>query len=292
ALSMMSAGSALGGVILVPFAAYLIGLIDWRLTWVTMGLLILLLVVPLAFFFLREEPGDLGLLPDGDPAPSGRAGARALSEPSGPLVAESWRGAFRSLPIWQLCGAYFVCGFTTVVMATHMVPYAVDRGFSASTGAAAFGFMMALNLPAVLVLGVLADRFGRKNLLTLVYTLRGCGYVVLLLAPGQLGLWGFSALAGLTWVATLPLTNSLIAEVYGLRHIGILSGMAFAAHQIGGAVSIQFAGIMRDVTGSYTVPFTIAGLVLIVATLASFSIQEKKYSTRRLAVSTPAAYVE
>jgi MFS family permease len=128
--------------------------------------------------------------------------------------------------------------------------------------------------------GVLADRGGRKNLLGLVYALRGCAYAALLLAPGAWSLWGFVVIMGFSWWATLPLTSALTAEVYGLRHLGMLNGLAFTGHQIGGALSIQLGGVLHDLTGSYELPFAIAGLLLFGASLASFAIRERRYSTR------------
>jgi len=85
---------------------------------------------------------------------------------------------------------------------------------------------------------------------------------------------------GFSWWATLPLTSSLTAEVYGLQHLGILNGVAFTGHQIGGALSIQLGGLLRDLTGSYDVPFAVAALLLCGGSLASFAIHERRYSIR------------
>ena len=153
-----------------------------------------------------------------------------------------------------------MCGVTTTMIATHYVPYAIEEGFSASTAAMAFAVLSALNMIGVLGAGFLGDRVGRKNLLAFIYGMRGVGYAVLVTAPGLWGLNGFAIIGGFSWLATIPLTISLTSEVYGLRNIGTLSGIVFMAHQIGGAMSVQFAGIMKDVTGEYTIPFAIGGL--------------------------------
>ncbi len=71
-----------------------------------------------------------------------------------------------------------------------------------------------------------------------------------------------------------------MAEVYGLHHLGILNGVAFTGHQIGGALSIQLGGLLRDLTGSYGLPFAVAALLLFGASLGSFAIQERRYSIR------------
>jgi|RhiMetdeSRZDD1v2_1073273.scaffolds.fasta_scaffold22161_2 MFS family permease len=290
-LGLSTAGASAGGLLLIPAATYLLHRTDWRVTWVALGALILVLALPLAFFLLYDDPSDLGLLPDGDDqesASDGRtepAGAR-----QGPLETASWRAALGSWPFWQLAGAYGVCGFTTAILTTHFIPYALDRGFTASTAAAAFGLMSGLNVAGVIAAGALADRWGRKNLLAWVYAARGGAYAMLVLAPGPWSLWGFAAIAGFSYWATAPLTTSLMADVYGLRSLGTLNGLSFLVHQVGGATSIQFAGWMRDRTGSYTVPFTLAGLLLLPAALAAFSIRERQYSGKyqRLPASTNA----
>ena len=289
AISISSAGASIGGLILVPFTTYLIILIDWRLTWVVLGLMILLLVFPVAFFMLRNDPAEMGLLPDGDMESSGGSNKRRQRAP-GPLEVEEWKHAFRSSPMWQLCATYFVCGFTTLIMAFHFVPNAVESGFSAGTAATAFGVLSAMNTIGVLVVGPLADKWGNKNLLGFVYAFRGMGYACLLLLPGQWGLWIFAVVGGSSWIATVPLTTALTADVYGLKKVGTLMGMVFLSHQIGGSIGIQFGGIMRDITGSYDIPFAVAGLLLAMASITSFMIRERKYSVRyQPADSAPAS---
>ena len=103
---------------------------------------------------------------------------------------------------------------------------------------------------------------------------------MLILAPGMIGIWGFAVIAGVAWVATAPLTASLTADIYGLKALGTLNGMAMFSHQLGGALSILMGGVLYDLLGSYDVPFAIAGSLLVLASLASFSIEEKRYSSR------------
>ena len=277
-LSLSTAGASAGGLLLVPFAMFVLQQTDWRVTWVVLGVLVLVIALPLAFFFLRDDPADLGLLPDGEQPSADGSQLNPTRPAPGPLETETWRSALRSRPFWQLAGSYCVCGFTTAILTTHFIPYAIDRGIAPSTAATALGLMNGLNVVGVIVTGALADRCGRKNLLALVYAGRGGAYAMLLLAPGPWSLWGFAAITGFSYWATAPLTTSLTADVYGLKALGTLSGMTFLVHQVGGAASIQFAGLMRDLAGSYTVPFTIAGLLLLPAALSAFSIREQAYT--------------
>ncbi len=287
-VAICAAGASVGGLLLVPFTSYLIEVVGWRAAWAVLGLLVLALAVPLAFFFLREDPAEMGLLPDGDAEPpAGPRGSRPAVR--GPLEAEYWYDPFRSRPMWQISGAYFVCGFTTAIISAHFVAHAIEEGFAPSTAATAFGLMSGLNAVGVLAAGALGDRFGRKNFLSAVYALRGCGYMALLLVPGPFGLWVFVVLAGFSWLATVPLTTSLTADVYGLKNLGLLTGISYAVHNVGGALGIQLGGIMRDLTGAYDVPFAVAAVLLAAASLTAFSIQEKRYSTRIPAAAGAAA---
>ena len=288
AIGITAAGASVGGLILVPFTTYLIQLLDWRYSWAILGTMIIVLVLPVAFFVLRNSPQDMGLLPDGDEAPSG-SGPRRPVRPPGPLEVDQWRHAFRSWPMWQLCATYFVCGFTTLIMAFHFVPNAVESGFSPATAATAFGVLSAMNTFGVLIVGPIADKLGHKSLLGLVYFFRGVGYVLLLTLPGQWGLWVFAVVGGSSWIATVPLTTGLTADIYGLKKVGTLSGMVFLSHQIGGSIGIQFGGIMRDLTGSYTVPFAVAAGLLFFAAFMAMLIQERRYSVKYQPVQPAAA---
>ena len=287
AIGITAAGASVGGLILVPFTTYLIQLLDWRYSWAILGTMIIVLVLPVAYFVLRNKPEDMGLLPDGDEAPKGSG--RQRPRPQGPLEVDQWRHAFRSWPMWQLCATYSVCGFTTLIMAFHFVPNAVESGFSPATAATAFGVLSAMNTIGVLIVGPIADKVGNKTLLSLVYFFRGVGYVLLLTLPGQWGLWVFAVVGGSSWIATVPLTTGLTADIYGLKKVGTLSGMVFLSHQIGGSIGIQFGGIMRDLTGSYTVPFAVAAGLLFFAAVMAMFIQERRYSVRYQPVQTSAA---
>ena len=277
----------MGAMILIPLSQQLIDLFGWKSTWMVLGLLILLLAIPLTYLIIREKPEDLGLMQDGKENNNLVEKATSASPKDAPLATHDWKQALKSPLLWQLSGAYFVCGFTTGIISTHFVPYAIEKGYSPSLAATVFGVMSGLNVIGVLTAGKLGDRFQRKNLLAIIYALRAVGYALLLISPGLVGLWGFAILAGFSWIATVPPTTALTADVYGLKNIGILSGVIFMLHQFGGGLSIQMAGELRDLTGSYDVPFLIAAVLLAIASFVSFSIREKKYSSRYLIDSKP-----
>ena len=301
-IGLNASGMSLGGLILVPFAAYLISLIDWRLTWIVLGATILALGIPLAWLFLHDDPSRKGLTPDGDPvadAPAAVAGSPTsapATTPQQPLFASHWRQAFKSFPIWQMSFSYFICGSTTFMLAVHFVPMAVEQGIGQQTAAFIFGLMSGLNAVGATGAGWISDRIGgRKNWLALVYFCRGSAYVLLVVSlvtpgfPALAGLLIFAVVAGLSWIATAPLTTSLTAEVYGLKSLATISGVAFLFHQLGGFSSVLLAGYLREMTGNYILAFSIAAVLLFPAAISAFTIRERQYSVRYLARPAVAA---
>ena len=287
-MGINAAGSSLGGLLLVPFGMYLLQATNWRLTWAVMGALVLALAVPMAFFFLRNDPAELGLRPDGDPAPPADTPTAGVERRRGAFEVDRWTDSFRSPPMWQLSAAYTVCGITTGIISFHLVPYAIGEGISPLLAATIFGVMMGLNALGSLGASVLSDRFRRKNVLAAVYFLRGIGYILLLVLPPTIGLWVFAVFAGFSWVASPPVNNALTADIYGLRALGTITGVSFLCHQVGGFASILLAGFLFDKTGSYTLPFALFGSLLFPAALVIFTIKEKKYSIRYQTSATPA----
>ena len=302
-LGLVVAGSSMGSLVLVPFSAYLVEATNWRTSWAVLGFIIIALALPLALFFLRSRPSDLGLQPDGDPDP----GQNAASERRrGLFEVDQWWRSFRSRPIWHLSASYTVCGVTVGLISIHFVPYAQEHvGVSPTTAGIIFGYMMGLNVLGGIGGGMLADRFGRKNVLGAVYFVRFIAYAALVGglimvqrdisipmlpgSPGLISLWVFATLAGFSWIASVPVTTSLTADVYGLRALGAISGISFLCHQVGAFASITLAGVLYDKTGSYLIPFIVAGALLLPASISAFTINEKKYSIRYQAAAAPAA---
>ena len=292
----------MGGLLLVPFSAYLVEVTNWRTSWAVLGFIIIAVALPLAFFFLRSRPSDLGLQPDGDPDPAQNT---ASERRRGLFEVDQWWRSFSSRPIWHLSASYTVCGVTVGLISIHFVPYAQEHvGVSPTTAGIIFGYMMGLNVLGGIGGGMLADRFGRKNVLAAVYFVRFIAYAALvggliavqrdisipMLAgsPGLISLWVFATLAGFSWIASVPVTTSLTADVYGLRALGAISGISFLCHQVGAFASITLAGVFYDNTGSYLIPFMVAGALLLPASISAFTINEKKYSIRYQSAAAPA----
>ncbi|MCH8103212.1 MAG: MFS transporter [Chloroflexi bacterium] len=278
AISVLTSGGSIGGLLIVPFAAYLLVVADWRVSWAVMGGLILLLGLPVILLVVRRDPKELGLNPDGDDEDASAVGS--AEDIRGPLTTENWRDSFASPPMWQLSLGFLVCGITTASIAVHYVRWAEDQSISAGTAALAFGLLSGINAIAVITVGLLSDKMQRKTLLGIVYLIRAVAFLSLILLPANIGLWTFAVIGGGSWLATVPLTTSLTADVYGVRALGTLTGLITMSHQLGGAAAVLIFGLVFDAFGTYDPAFWGGFVTLLFAGAISFSIRERRYSAR------------
>ncbi len=286
AMSLLTTGGSISGVVMIPFLAYFLLNASWQTVWLVLGGLILGLGLPVLIFIVRSRPEDMGLLPDGDVDDVAEAGAEEDFEPKvrtlavGPLAVDRWQESFRSAPMWQLSLAYWVCGITTASIAVHFVRWASSEDISSGTAALAFGLLSGINALGVLFVGSISDRMQRKTLLGIVYLVRGVAFLSLIVLPGAGALWAFAIIGGMSWLATVPLTTSLAADVYGVKKLGTLAGLINMAHQLGGGAAVVIFGLIFDWRGSYDIAFAGGAVFLLLAGIISLSIREKRYSVR------------
>ena len=281
AMSVLIAGGSVGGLVVVPFLSFVLVEFSWQTAWIIVGVLALGLGIPLLLLVVRSRPQDLGLNIDGDASPvEGSDDQQITVQPVGQKFVERWQEALESKPIWQLSFAYFVCGITTASISVHYVRWAVSEDISTGTAALAFGVLSGINAGGVLVVGWLSDKFQRKKLLGAVYLVRGLAFLSLIFLPGASALWAFAVIGGMSWLATVPLTASLTADVYGVRNLGTLFGLANMSHQIGGAAAVMLFGWAFTQLGSYDLAFGVGAATLLAAGLVSLSIREKQLSVR------------
>ncbi|MBI20725.1 MAG: hypothetical protein CL780_00565 [Chloroflexi bacterium] len=278
ALSVLAAGGSVGGLICVPLMAYIMDLYNWRVSWIVLGLLGVI-SIPVIWIIIKNRPSELGMCPDGENLDNSKNFNNEDDE-QGPLVVNRWKDSLKSWPIWQLSAGYFVCGVTTSSIGVHYIRWAISEDVSTNTAALAFGVLSAINAISVVIVGIFADRIERRTMLGAVYLLRGLAFVALIVFPGYQAVWIFALLGGMSWLATVPLTSSLTADIYGVKNLGTLFGLASLSHAIGGAIATYLFGYAFDLFGSYDIPFLFGIITLLGAGVASLSIKEKKYSLR------------
>lgn len=276
AMGLMAIGLPMSQLIALPSILFLVNSVGWRNTWGILGA-VTGVTVPLSFLLLRGSPQAMGLEPDGDSAHLLRGPTLPLVHPA-PLETEQWPHSFRSLPIWLIMGGMFMCGFTDISMSIHMVPFAQEAGFSTGVIGLSLAILGIANIAGSFLTGIASDRFGGKNPLLFTYITRAIAYAFLIFAHGNLSLLGFAALSGFTWIATGPLTINLTSDIYGLKHLGVLSGIVQMSHQIGAGLGIYVFGLVRDMTGDYHLAFIMGGAALVSAALITMGLSEHRYS--------------
>ena len=271
-LGMLTASSATGQLLFLPFLAYMAEHHGWRSAiYIIIGALLLL--VPFVILFMRDDPADAGTRPfglaDDAPLPS-----HSKRNPIGEAF-ETLAIGMRSRDFWLLAGSFFVCGASTNgLIGTHLIPACVDHGMTEVQGAGLLAMMGIFDLLGTTASGWLSDRFNNRVLLASYYGLRGLSLIYLPAAfdPSSHKLSLFAVFYGLDWIATVPPTVALANEIFGRTRGPIAFGWVLVAHQIGAAAAASMAGFIRTHDGSYDHAFLISGSICIATALCVFAI--------------------
>lgn len=263
---VLTAANATGQLVFLPLLAWITASFGWRAAALAIVAVALGFVVPVTAIFLRDRPSDLGLRPYG-------ALADDPSVPAEGAFAATWRGlrlGLGSRPFWILAATFFICGLSTSgLIATHLVPAAMDHGMAEVTAASLLAAIGLFDFVGTIASGWLTDRYDSRVLLFFYYGLRGLSLIALPVAfnAPQIALIAFVVFYGLDWVATVPPTVALTVEHFGRENVGLVFGWIFAAHQLGAAVAAAGAGAGRTLTGDYTASFVGAGILCLLAGL-------------------------
>jgi sugar phosphate permease len=256
-IGVFGAAASAGQLLFIPFLTGLGTDQGWRLAAGVLGGLVALAIIP-ALILLRERPESVG--------------TRALGQPpDAPMLAPRadpgiMRRAIRHPAFWLLAGTFFVCGATSNgVVGQHFIAHAVDHGFTAGTAAGALALMGVFNFTGTIVSGYLTDRFDPRKLLLTYYVFRGISLLFLPALHSSTDIVIFSVLFGLDYIATVPPTVALVADVFGRNNVGIVYGWVYAAHMLGAAILAQVAAIIRDESGTYTLAYLTAGWMAVAA---------------------------
>jgi MFS family permease len=191
-------------------------------------------------------------------------------------IMQALREAFSHSGFKLLTLGYFVCGFQVVFIGVHLPSYILDKGLSAKHGMIALALIGLCNVIGSYSWGSMGAYYSKKNLLSLIYTLRGVVIAVFLLIPiSPMSVYLFAAGIGLLWLGTVPLTSAVVAQIFGVKYLSMLSGFVFLSHQLGSFVGAWFGGYMFDKTGSYQVVWIFAIALSVVAALANWPIDER-----------------
>ncbi len=255
AMGVTAAAGSFGQFLMVPLDSWLISSLGWQQALVLTGCLALA-IVPLA----------LGLK---EPKASVRPGA--VHQSIGNAVREAF--GYRSFQL--LMAGYFVCGFQVVFIAVHMPSYLKDHGLSPEVATVALALIGLFNVVGTYAAGTLGQRIAKSHLLAGIYALRSLAIVAFLLLPlTPMLVYMFSGAMGLLWLSTIPLTNAVVAQIFGVKHFSMLGGFVFLAHQIGSFLGVWLGGKLYDSTGSYDVVWWIAVALGVFAALINLPVRE------------------
>jgi len=252
--TVIAAGS-LGMFLLVPSMQGMLDVFGWRETLAIMAAI--MVFIPLLSMGLRSNAA----VRDAGPKQSLR---QAIEEARG-------HSGFLLLNV-----GFFVCGFHVTFIATHFPAYLADNGVSLTAAAYALGVIGLFNVIGAYIFGALGDRFRKKNILTLIYLLRAVVMVLILFIPinDVTGII-FGAALGIIWLATVPLTSGIVAQVFGPRHFSMLYGVVFMSHQIGGFTGAWLGGYIYDLTGSYDLMWGISVVLGLAAAALHWPISDE-----------------
>ena len=256
AMGVAAAAGSFGQFLMVPTEGFLISQFGWQQALVLLGFAALLMA-PLAWG-LRE--------------PSFAASGSHQRDQS---ILHAIQEAFKYPSFKLLMAGYFVCGFQVVFIGVHMPSYLKDKGLSPQVASYALALIGLFNVFGTYAAGVLGQRLAKRKILAFIYLARAVAISLFLLAPlTPLSVYVFASVMGLLWLSTVPVTNALVAQIFGVAHLSMLGGFVFFSHQIGSFMGVWLGGYLYDKTGSYDTVWYIAIALGVAAALINLPIRE------------------
>ncbi|MBY4897121.1 MFS transporter [Cupriavidus sp. AU9028] len=271
ALFFLSTGSMAGMAILTPVLTSSISGIGWQSTLVAFAVLFTAITVPAALFVMREQaPPNTDLLPE-----------QIAAEAAAPRAAPSslsFSAAVQTSPFWKIVIGLFACGFSMNLLGTHGVPMLMDHGFDAMTSSYGVGLIGLVAILGTLVLGRLSDGVPRRNILAVIYFVRGLGFFALLVVGTHWELYIAAAIGGMVWAGSIATSSAMLADIYGVRLVGVMYGTAYLGHQIGAMLSSWLGGWGFEQFGTHWVAFGSSGVLLLIAAGVSLQLPLKGFT--------------
>ena len=258
AMGLTAAAGSFGQFLMVPVESWLISAWGWQNALFVLGCLALA-IVPLALG-LREPP---------------QASHSGFQQ----SIAAAMREAFGHRSFQWLTAGYFVCGFQVVFIGVHMPSYLKDHGLAPEVATVALALIGLFNVFGTYAAGSLGQRLPKRYILSAIYALRSVVIVAFLWAP--LTPWSvylFAATMGLLWLSTVPPTNALVAQIFGVQYLSMLGGFVFLSHQVGSFMGAWLGGRLYGLFGNYDLVWGIAVVLGLLAALINLPVREEAIS--------------
>jgi predicted MFS family arabinose efflux permease len=249
--AVVMSGMSVGQLVMIAMLAAVMVTLSWRSVYLLLGVACL---APLPLLIVA--------IPKSTPTQ-----AKAARPPAGAGLAE----AARTRQFWLLLAIYAVCGFGDFFVSTHVVAFAQDRG----------GNLLALmgltGLIGVVAAGAVSDRFGPVWPTALAFAARVAVFALVLVDQSEISVAIFALVFGATFLVTAPLTVVFVAERFGTRHLGALTGLITMVHQICGGLGAYLGAAVFDVTGTYNDAFAGMLALSLVAMLLTLLLRKPHY---------------
>jgi MFS family permease len=257
AFGISGAAGSFGQFVMMPVEQQLILVTGWQNAFFLLAALVVIVMIPMAFS-LREPPV-----------------VKATGNEQS--ILEATKEAFAYRPFLLLVAGYFVCGFQVVFIAVHMPAYLRDNGImDPNVAVMSLALIGLFNIFGSYYAGKLGGILPKRYLLSSIYIGRAMFIAVFLLVP--LSPWSvyiFSAAMGVLWLSTVPLTNGVIAGIFGVKYLSMLSGFVFFSHQVGSFLGVWLGGFLYTKQGNYDTVWMITIALGVFAALINLPINEK-----------------
>jgi MFS family permease len=255
AMGIASAAGSFGQFIMLPSTLLLLQNFGWSAALVVSAILIAM-IVPLAW--MLKAPAFV--------VPNTSTNQVQLSFKDILVIAKNHK------PFWFLSLGFLVCGFQVVFIGIHLPGYLIDHGFNATTGTVFLALVGLFNIVGTYTAGWLGGKYSKPKLLMGLYGLRGIAIIAFLMLPlSTVTIYSFGVVMGLLWLSTVPLTNGIVANMFGIKYLSMLSGIVFFTHQVGSFLG----GVNHDVTGNYDLIWLFSIILSVFGVLVHFFVDEK-----------------
>ena len=259
AMGIASAAGSFGQFIMLPSTLLLLQNFGWSAALVVSAILIAM-IVPLAW--MLKAPAFV--------VPNTSTNQVQLSFKDILVIAKNHK------PFWFLSLGFLVCGFQVVFIGIHLPGYLIDHGFNATTGTVFLALVGLFNIVGTYTAGWLGGKYSKPKLLMGLYGLRGIAIIVFLMLPlSTFTIYSFGVVMGLLWLSTVPLTNGIVANMFGIKYLSMLSGIVFFTHQVGSFFGGWLGGVNHDVTGNYDLIWLFSIILSVFGVLVHFFVDEK-----------------
>ncbi|MGD9366225.1 MAG: MFS transporter [Desulfobacteraceae bacterium] len=282
AVSLAMCGGPVGQFVMIPPATHVIHTYGWRWVFIALALFVLVVSLGIATTLMKPAPPHNADLPEG-------AGTAEKPAPdSSPLDDQKSKGdlslvqAMGTPSFWFFTILMAVCGGGDYLVITHLVPMVTDAGISAQTAGSMMAWFGLMGMAGLMITGPVSDRFGNKLPAVATFVLRAAIFTLILFHQSATSFYVFALVFGFTMFITAPITTTLLAKLYGLSNIGLISGFVTTIHHLGGGLWIWLGGAAFDRFGSYDIIFGIYAGFAVIAFFCGILIKEKRHQVANL----------